>query len=120
MTDSTKADDHRGINELIDNLTVAASGLITDWSDVIVRGYLKGHPDDVACRLGLVADMLGTVRAAVSREQADGNWGPRNGDPLDEHLELVAQFAEHTCDCEWCVHAGADAEAIAAMEDGLR
>jgi hypothetical protein len=103
MPDSTKTDDRRDVDEAIDSLTVAASGLITDWADAVVRGYLKDHPDDVACRLGLVADMLDVVRAAVSREQADGSWGPRNGDPLAGHLELVAQFAEHTCDCEWCV-----------------
>jgi hypothetical protein len=80
---------HRGIDDLIDSLTVAASNLITDWSDIIVRGYLKDHPNDVAYCLGLVADMLDVVRAAVSREQADSKWGPRNGDPAAGLDELV-------------------------------
>jgi hypothetical protein len=93
-----------GIDQQMCGLTVAAGHLITDWSDVRVRGYLKEHPDLVEHRLKLLEAALATVRSQVEAERAAGSWGG----PLDEPLERdfrdsVRDFVAHSCDCEWCL-----------------
>lgn len=91
------------IDDTITCLEVAASSAITDYADVLVRGYLKEHPAGVLFRIGQLEDMTAAVRAAAERELADGKWDvPAPFDPVDEHEEAVAGYAAHTCDCEWC------------------
>lgn len=91
------------IDDTIRCLEVAASSAITDYADVLVRGYLKEHPALVAYRLDLLADVIEVVRASVARETANGRWeGCDPFSPADEHHQAVAEFAAHTCNCEWC------------------
>ncbi|MEU6397834.1 hypothetical protein ABZ867_12740 [Streptomyces cinnamoneus] len=85
------------------DLTVAAHQLITDWSDVRVRGYLKEHPDIVEFRLTLLEEALAAVRKAVETERADNRWGgPLEDADADFNTEAM-DFIEHSCDCEWCL-----------------
>ncbi|MFB7675254.1 hypothetical protein ACFC26_27970 [Kitasatospora purpeofusca] len=100
MTDTTD------INAAMDSLQVAATALITDYSDIAVRGQLAEHPDLVDHRLGLMAEMLVAVRAAVDAERADGGWPVLRGHPGAEHDQLAAEYAHHRCDCPHCFHGG--------------
>ncbi len=92
------------INLQMDSLHIAATGLIGDFGDISVRGSLKDHPDTVAHRLALVAEMLATVQAAVDAERANGQWPALQSDPESAHQEDVAFYSEHECDCEHCLH----------------
>lgn len=95
------------INDRMFSLQIAASGAITDYSDVAVRGYLKEHPDLVVHRLGLLADMIEQVRVAVIRERSAGQWGALAADPAEEHAAESAEYAAHSCDCDFCLRGGA-------------
>jgi hypothetical protein len=108
------------IDQAQDCLTVAASGMITDYSDVRVRGYLKEHPAFVAYRLGLLEHAIAAVRRQAAAEEM--KWGPDEAPPAPaeidaEHHELVAEFAAHSCNCEWCLHGGGGP--AADPDDGL-
>ncbi|MFF2549207.1 hypothetical protein ACFVUY_42530 [Kitasatospora sp. NPDC058063] len=94
------------VNVQMDSLQVAATGLITDFGDLVVRGYLKDHPDIVAHRLGLVAELVAKVQAAVDAERAGGQWPALQVDPADGHDEDTAFYCEHECNCEYCFHSG--------------
>lgn len=90
-----------------DCLTVAASGVITDYTDVMVRGYLKEHTDFVTFRLDILQAVINAVRTQAAAEQlewrrSDVSTGPP--DPDREHHEQVAEYADHSCNCEWCLH----------------
>jgi hypothetical protein len=97
-------------------LTVAASGLVTDYSDVRCRGYLKDHPDEVAYRLDLVEHAIAAVRAKVvaehikwRREQVQGGMPLPDPDGIAaSHHKQVADFVAHRCDCVYCLGPGAD------------
>ena len=95
------------INERMFSLQIAASGAITDYSDVAVRGYLKEHPDLIVHRLDLLADMIEQVRTAVIRERNAGQWGALAADPAAEHAVETAEYAKHSCDCDYCLRGGA-------------
>ncbi|WP_371484869.1 hypothetical protein [Kitasatospora sp. NBC_00315] len=94
------------INLQMDSLQVAATGLIGDFADITVRGSLKDHPDTVAYRLALVAEMVAELQAAVDAERAGGQWPTLQADPESAHEEDVAFYSEHECDCEHCLHGG--------------
>jgi hypothetical protein len=100
------------VDQAQDCLTVAASGAITDYTDVLVRGYLKEHPANVIYRLDLLTTMLAAVRERAHEEIAAGSWGPDSEqvglDPDRDHHEMVAEYREHTCNCEWCTHAASE------------
>ncbi|MGY0466900.1 hypothetical protein ACW14Y_42575 (plasmid) [Kitasatospora sp. cg17-2] len=100
MTDTTD------INAAMDSLQVAATALITDYSDIAVRGQLAEHPDLVDHRLTLVAEMLAAVRAAVAAERVDGGWPALRVHPGARHDQLAAEYAGHYCDCPHCFHGG--------------
>jgi hypothetical protein len=85
------------------SLQTATSALVADLADVRVRGYLKEHPDVVAYGLDQVAAAVEEVRAIVNRERAAGKWGPLEGDVAAEHDEAAAAFADHACDCPFCL-----------------
>ena len=92
------------INDSMKSLTVAATAAIEDYADVLVRGYLKEHPASVLYRLSLLEEITQTVRARAELELRDGRWD--GGDPFDpayEHRQRVAEYAEHACNCEWCL-----------------
>ncbi|MFJ4637536.1 hypothetical protein ACIP69_18165 [Streptomyces hygroscopicus] len=95
------------INERMASLQIAASGAITDYSDVAVRGYLKEHPDFVVHRLDLLAEMIEQVRTAVIRERNAGQWGTLAADPAEEHAAETADYSAHSCDCDFCLRGGA-------------
>ena len=91
-------------------LVVAAHGLITDYADVLTRGYLKDHPGEVMYRLNLLQEAIAVVRARAVREIAGNAWAATEPfDPAAEHDALVGQFAEHSCCCDWCLSPGGDA-----------
>jgi hypothetical protein len=96
------------VNARMDCFQVAADGAITDYADVLIRGHLKEHPALVAYRLDVLAAMIEQVRAQATWELAERSaWGPA-GDPAAEHHAAVAEFTEHTCNCDWCRHAVSD------------
>ncbi len=102
---STTADT---VNEAMCSLTAAASGAITDYSDVMVRGYLKEHPAVVAHRLDLLAQMIAVVRGRVRAEELswrrdDVAHGFPLPDPAAIHAEWVAEFTSHDGCCPWCL-----------------
>ncbi|MFB8201230.1 hypothetical protein [Kitasatospora purpeofusca] len=94
------------INAQMDSLQVAATALITDYSDIATQGCLAEHPDQVDHRLGLVMEMLAAVQAAVKAERADGAWPVLRGHPGAEHDQRAAEYAHHWCDCQHCLHGG--------------
>ena len=103
--------DIRAIGQAMNCLTVAAAGTITDYCDVLARGYLKQDPALVVHRLDLLCQAIATVRVAADREAASGEWGPPGaqlGSPGDAHQQDVAAYAAHTCNCEWCLHGEAE------------
>jgi len=103
--------DARAIGQAMNCLTVAASGAITDYADILVRGYLKENPATVVYRLGLLSHAIATVRAAADRETASGVWGPPGaqlGSPGGAHHQDVSEFAAHTSNCPWCLHGQAE------------
>lgn len=85
------------------SLQTAAAATIEDQADIRVRGYLKEHPDLVAHRLDLLAALIDEVRTVVVRESAAGTWPPLAVDPAAEHAERTAEFADHTCNCLYCL-----------------
>ncbi|MFJ3923057.1 hypothetical protein [Streptomyces sp. NPDC090022] len=85
------------------DLTTAAHLLITDWADTQVRGYLKWHPDIVDHRLTLLEEALAAVRKAVEAERADNRWGGPLADADADFNTEAMEYAEHSCDCEWCL-----------------
>ena len=102
---STTADT---VSQAMCSLTAAASGAITDYSDVMVRGYLKEHPDIVAHRLDLLAQMIAVIRRRVLVEEvswrrADVANGFALPDPAAVHAESVAEFVSHDGCCAWCL-----------------
>ncbi|MER5353409.1 hypothetical protein ABT093_24125 [Kitasatospora sp. NPDC002551] len=94
------------INARLDSLQVAATGLITDYSDLATRGRLAEHPDTVDHRLGLVVEMLAAVQAAVDTERAGGQWPVLRAHPGAEHDQRTADYTHHRCDCRHCLHGG--------------
>ncbi|MER6364437.1 hypothetical protein [Kitasatospora sp. NPDC001527] len=90
----------------MDSLQVAATGLITDYSDIVTRGGLAEHPDLVDHRFGLVIEMLAAVQAVVDTERVSGEWPALRVHPGAEHDQLAAEFAHHRCDCQRCLHGG--------------
>ncbi|MFK0222168.1 hypothetical protein ACIQWN_28760 [Streptomyces vinaceus] len=99
------------------DLTVAAHQLITDWSDVQVRGHLVWHPDLVAYRLELLENALAEIRKAVETERADDQYAPLADCDADFNTEAM-DFVEHSCNCEWCLccePAGVGDEPIVVM-----
>lgn len=93
------------VNNTLDAVQVAANGMVTDLSDVLVRGHLKEHPSLVAFRLGVLTGAIDQVRTAVKAERATGRWPHLAADPADEHELERASFAAHHCDCPYCPHA---------------
>lgn len=95
------------VDEAMHSLTIAAQDLIHDWSDTRVRGHLKEHPDLVEHRLNLVTQMTNEIRAVIHRERGDGRWGGplEDIDPGEEHNDAVAEYADHECDCPYCLMA---------------
>ncbi|MFF0052581.1 MULTISPECIES: hypothetical protein [unclassified Streptomyces] len=85
------------------SLQTAGSALVTDLADVRVRGYLKEHPDIVAYGLDQLSAAIEEVRAAVDRERAAGKWGSLGADVSEEHDEAAAEYADHSCDCPFCL-----------------
>lgn len=83
---------------------VAGVGLAADFGDVLMRGHLKGHPDLIAYRIGLVSGSAAQVRAAVARERAAGTWPAPAGDPVAEHEADTAAYLAHRCSCPFCPH----------------
>lgn len=101
----------QAIGQAMNCLAVAASGAITDYSDILVRGYLKEDPAAVVYRLDLLSNAIATVRAVADRETASGAWGPPGaqlGPPGGAHHQDVAEYAAHTCNCQWCLHGEAE------------
>ncbi|MFD9061452.1 hypothetical protein ACFVZ3_08040 [Kitasatospora purpeofusca] len=94
------------INARMDSLQVAATGLITDFSDIATHGRLAEHPDLIDHRIGLVIEMLAAVQAAVDTERASGEWPALGAHPGAEHDQLAAEYAQHWCDCPHCFHGG--------------
>ncbi|MER6365907.1 hypothetical protein [Kitasatospora sp. NPDC001527] len=94
------------INARLDSLQVAATGLITDYSDLGTRGHLADHPDTVDHRLGLVVEMLATIQAAVHAERAGGQWPALRAHPGAEHDHRTAEYTHHRCDCQHRPHGG--------------
>lgn len=95
------------INNRMLELSAAASDAITHWSDVRVRGYLKEHPDLVEQSVDRLEHMLAVVRHRIAVERARDLWnGPLpDGVAVDHFAEMATAFAEHSCDCEWCLCA---------------
>lgn len=87
------------------DLTAAAHMLITDWADVQVRGYLKEHPDIVENRLERLERALERIRLKVDAERAANTWPWRVEEPDLDFNTAAMDFAEHTCNCEWCLCA---------------
>ncbi|MEV6580211.1 hypothetical protein AB0M92_18835 [Streptomyces sp. NPDC051582] len=85
------------------DLTAAAHMLVTDWADVQVRGYLKEHPDIVEYRLGMAEKALREIRAKVEAELAANLWPGRVADPDLDFNTAATDYAEHSCNCEWCL-----------------
>jgi hypothetical protein len=88
--------------------TVAASGVITAWSDIRERGYLKKHPACVAYQLDLLEQVIAVVRAQVRaegikwrREEVANGWTPP--DPDAEHHQEVAEYLDHHGCCPRCL-----------------
>ncbi|MFB7672261.1 hypothetical protein ACFC26_12675 [Kitasatospora purpeofusca] len=94
------------INSQMDSLQVAATGLITDYSDLVTRGRLAEHPDLVGHRLDLVIEMLAALQTAVGAERASGEWPALRAHPGAEHDQLAASYAQHVCGCRHCFHGG--------------
>ncbi|MFE7566887.1 hypothetical protein ACFU76_07965 [Streptomyces sp. NPDC057539] len=90
------------INDDMASLQTAATAAIADFADVTVRGYLKEHPDLVVHRLDLLASMIERVRIAVIRDRAASPCPPHPC-VAAEHAEMVAEYTEHTCDCDFCL-----------------
>lgn len=103
--------------ETMDSLTVAADGIITDYSDLWVRGYLKEHPVSALYRVSALEDVIQLVRARAELELQSGEWdGSLPFDADDDHQALVTQFTAHTCNCDWCRHAVADPDPLSVQE----
>lgn len=85
------------------DLTAAAHMLITDWADVQVRGYLKEHPDIVENRLERLERALERIRLKVDAERAANVWPGRVAEPDLDFNTAAMDFAEHSCNCEWCL-----------------
>ena len=92
------------VDAQLDSLTVAAGRLVEDYSNVVVRGYLKDHPGYTAHRLDLVTAMADQVRAAVAKEMAKDPWPSVESEAAAEHQEQVSEFARHSCGCLHCLH----------------
>lgn len=111
-----------GINHLMARFILAAGNIASDYADTQVRGYLKAHPDLISAYLEEVENVTKTVRTAVEKERASGEWGgPLEGDPAgDARADLaegVVEFEAHTCSCPFCMHGGPDL--AAAVRDEL-
>ncbi|MCX5176758.1 hypothetical protein [Streptomyces virginiae] len=93
------------VNSRMLDYTAAAGAAITDWSDVRVRGYLKEHPDIVEESVARLEGMLAEVRAQIAVERADNRWGGPlpEGAAVEDFIERAIDYAEHSCDCEWCL-----------------
>lgn len=93
------------VNNRMLEYTAAAHASITDWSDTRVRGYLKEHPDIVEQSVARLEGMLVEVRQQIAIERADNRWGGPlpEGAALEHYVENVNAYAEHSCDCEWCL-----------------
>lgn len=93
------------VNNKMLELSAAASGAITHWSDVRVRGYLKEHPDIVEQSVTRLERMLAEVRNRIAVERARDLWnGPLPEGAAAEHFtECVTAFVEHSCNCDWCL-----------------
>jgi hypothetical protein len=94
------------IDAVDDSVTIATGGMLTDYADILVRGYLKEHPALVAYRLDVITAVIEIVRQQVDHELATKpDWGPcGTAEAAADHLERVAEYVEHTCTCEWCRH----------------
>lgn len=95
------------VNNKMLELTAAAHTAITDWSDIRVRGYLKDHPDIVEQSVTRLERMLAGLRAQIAVERADNRWGGPlpDGAAAEQYDEGVREFAEHRCNCDWCLRA---------------
>ncbi|MFJ8208153.1 hypothetical protein [Streptomyces sp. NPDC096033] len=93
------------VNNRMLELSAAASDAITHWSDTRVRGYLKEHPDIVEESVVRLEQMLAEVRQRIAVERARDLWGGPllEGAAADHFANLATAFAEHSCDCEWCL-----------------
>lgn len=105
------------VNRAMDSLMVAAGGVITAWSDTVVRGYFKEHPAEVLYRAELLEKMIAAVRDAAAGEL--GKWPAYGGDPADAHAAETEEFTQHLCNCEHCWHAAADPETGLVTADRL-
>lgn len=96
------------INAELDRLTVAMHQLAETYGDVSVAGRIKEHPDRIDNALDLVSLVVEEIRAAVERERMEVEFPLVPEEQTDrEQAEQVAKFAAHSCDCDWCPHAGA-------------
>lgn len=94
------------VDDHMDRLTVAHHAIITAWTDIETRGYLKEHPDLILHDLNLLEAALREVRAAAEQEKP--GWGELQADPHEDFEERVADYQAHSCDCDHCFHQGAD------------
>lgn len=93
------------IDNDLDYLTVATKALVTHFGDVAVRGYIKEHPDSIDHVLDIVSAAVEKVRAAVAADRATGTFPPLpREEVIGEHVDMVVEYAEHSCDCEFCLH----------------
>lgn len=98
---------HEDVSNKMLELTAAAHAAITDWSDTQIRGYLKEHPDIVEESVRRLERMIGGLRAQIAAERADNRWnGPLpEGAAAEQYDEGAQEFAEHRCNCGWCLRA---------------
>ncbi|MEW2635423.1 hypothetical protein AB0903_28200 [Streptomyces sp. NPDC048389] len=92
------------LDTALDSLQCAATGLVTDFADVLVRGCLKEHPDLVAYRLAVLSGAIDKVHALVLAERAGSQWAPLPADPAAAHATDTAQVTHHRCTCPFCLH----------------
>lgn len=95
------------IDAELDRLTVAMHQLTETYGDVRVTGRIKEHPDRIDNALDLVSLVVEEVRAVVERERIEVEFPLVPEEVTDrEQEDQVRKFAAHSCDCDWCLHAG--------------
>ncbi|NUV60655.1 hypothetical protein [Streptomyces sp. CAI-85] len=98
------------IDYLMGRFLTACNAIASDYADTRIRGYLKTHPDAISVFLNEVERVAAEVRAQVTREQESAQWIAKGWDPkargLEELTQSAAEYAEHTCSCEYCLHGG--------------
>ncbi|MFD7705615.1 hypothetical protein [Streptomyces sp. NPDC059786] len=89
------------IERVQDRLTVASQVLVTAYADLRVRGYDK-EPSAIAAALDDMEALVKSLRAA--KFGADGQPEVGRVDLIEE----ASDYAEHTCNCPFCLHGTAE------------